>query len=104
VNATFIARERGLEYHESKVSEEADFTSLISLKAEGDGREYLLRGTLFGKKEPRLVQINEYTVEAAPEGIILLIHTEDRPGVIGNIGLTLGQKGDKYRQYAIWKG
>jgi D-3-phosphoglycerate dehydrogenase len=93
VNATLIAKERGLQYHESKVSEAADFTSLISLKAETDGKEYVIKGTLFGKKEPRLVQINEYTVEAAPEGIILLIHTEDKPGVIGNIGLTLGQKG-----------
>lgn len=93
VNATFIARQRGIEYYESKISEEADFSSLITLKGEGEGGEYTVAGTLFGKKEPRLVLINEYCVEAAPEGTILLIHTEDRPGVIGNIGMTLGARG-----------
>ena len=93
VNAPFVARERGIEYSESKVSEAADFTSLITLKGEGDGGEHIVAGTLFGKKEPRLVTINEYTVEAVPEGTILLIDTEDRPGVIGNIGTTLGAKG-----------
>jgi len=93
VNAAFVARERGIEYYESKISEEADFTSLITLRGEADGQQFVLAGTLFGKKEPRLVLINEYSVEAAPEGIILLIHTEDRPGVIGNIGMTLGARG-----------
>lgn len=93
VNATFVAKERGIEFYESKISEEADFTSLVTLKGEGEGKESVVSGTLFGKKEPRLVRINEYPVEVAPDGIVLLIHTEDRPGVIGNIGTTLGLKG-----------
>ena len=93
VNAPFVARDRGIEYSESKVSEAADFTSLITLRSEEDRGQHLVAGTLFGKKEPRLVTINEYAVEAVPKGTILLIDTEDRPGVIGNIGMTLGAKG-----------
>jgi D-3-phosphoglycerate dehydrogenase len=36
--------------------------------------------------------VNEYIVEAIPAGTILLIDTQDKPGVIGNIGATLGKK------------
>ena len=92
VNAPFIAKERGIEYRESKMSEAADFTSLITLRARGEEGEHLVAGTLFGKKEPRLVKINEYRVETVPEGTILLVDTWDKPGVIGNIGTTLGTK------------
>lgn len=92
VNAPFIAKERGIAFKEMKTTEAADFTSLITLKAKADGKAHQVAGTLFGKKEPRLVAVNEYVVEAVPEGTILLVDTLDRPGVIGNIGATLGKR------------
>lgn len=92
VNAPFIAKERGITFRESKITETADFTSLITLRAKSGGKTHQVAGTLFGKKEPRLVLVNEYTVEAIPAGNILLIDTLDKPGVIGSIGATLGKK------------
>jgi D-3-phosphoglycerate dehydrogenase len=92
VNAPFIAKERGITFRESKITETADFTSLITLRAKADGKAHQVAGTLFGKKEPRLVSVNDYLVEAVPVGNILLIDTLDKPGVIGNIGDTLGKK------------
>ncbi|MBW2039063.1 MAG: phosphoglycerate dehydrogenase [Deltaproteobacteria bacterium] len=92
VNAPFIAKERGINFQESKITEAADFTSLITLKAKAHGATHTVAGTLFGKKEPRLVVVNEYSIEAVPEGNILLVDTLDKPGVIGNIGNTLGAR------------
>ncbi|OGP55100.1 MAG: phosphoglycerate dehydrogenase [Deltaproteobacteria bacterium RBG_13_52_11] len=92
VNAPFIAKERGITFRESKITEAADFTSLITLRAKADGKTHQVAGTLFGKKEPRLVVVNEYLVEAIPAGNILLVDTLDEPGVIGNIGAALGKK------------
>jgi D-3-phosphoglycerate dehydrogenase len=92
VNAPFIAKERGITFRESKITETADFTSLITLRATSGGKAHQVAGTLFGKKEPRLVWVNEYAVEAIPAGTILLIDTLDKPGVIGNIGAALGKK------------
>ena len=92
VNAPFIAKERGITFRESKITEAADFTSLITLTAKAGGKTHQVAGTLFGKKEPRLVLVNEYVVETIPEGNILLIDSLDKPGVIGNIGATLGEK------------
>lgn len=92
VNAPLIAKERGITFRESKMTEEADFTSLITLRAKAGGKTHQVAGTLFGNKEPRLVMINEYFVEAIPEGNILLVDSLDKPGVIGNIGATLGNR------------
>jgi D-3-phosphoglycerate dehydrogenase len=92
VNAPFIAKERGITFRESKITEVADFTSLITLRAKSDGKTHQVAGTLFGKKEPRLVVVNEYLVEVIPAGNILLVDALDKPGVIGNIGAALGKK------------
>ncbi|UCC66508.1 MAG: phosphoglycerate dehydrogenase [Deltaproteobacteria bacterium] len=92
VNAPFIAKERGINVRESKITEEADFTSLITLRAKAAGESHTVAGTLFGKKEPRLVVVNEYLIEAVPEGNILFVENLDKPGVIGNIGKTLAEK------------
>ena len=92
INAPFIAKERGINFRESKITETADFTSLITLSAKATNATHVVAGTLFGKKEPRLSMVNDYFVEAVPTGNILLVDTSDRPGVIGNIGTTLGAR------------
>ncbi len=93
VNAPIIAEERGIKVTESKSSTAEDFTNLITVKVTSAGQTNLLSGTIFGKKEPRLVRINDFRLEAVPEGHMLLIYNEDKPGVIGRIGLTLGDAG-----------
>jgi len=93
VNAPFIARERGIRITESKSREASDFTNLITIHVKTNKEENTISGTIFGKKEPRIVRINSFRLEAAPEGHMLLIQNIDRPGVIGNIGVTLGKRG-----------
>ncbi|MBU4503689.1 MAG: ACT domain-containing protein, partial [Proteobacteria bacterium] len=48
-------------------------------------------GTLFGKKEPRVVKIDNFRVEMVPQGHLVLINNIDKPGAIGSIGMTLGE-------------
>jgi D-3-phosphoglycerate dehydrogenase len=91
VNAPVIAKERGIKIVESKASTANDFTNLITLNVKTTQEENTLSGTIFGKKEPRIVRINSFRLEAAPEGHMLLIQNVDRPGVIGSIGVTLGR-------------
>lgn len=91
VNAPFIARERGIEVKEAKSSEAGDYHNMIVLKIKVNGEENILAGTLFSKKDPRIVRINKFFVEIVPEGNMLYILNNDRPGVIGNIGSYLGK-------------
>jgi D-3-phosphoglycerate dehydrogenase len=91
VNAPVIAKERGIAMKEMKSADGGDYQSMIVLKAKTDGKENILAGTLLGRMDPRIVRINNFPVEIAPEGNMLFMYNNDRPGVIGNIGSFLGK-------------
>lgn len=91
VNAPMVARERGLKVVESKVTEDEDFSNLIEVLVKNGKEERRVSGTIFGKNNPRLVRIDDFYLEAVPEGTILVIHNRDRPGVVGNVGTALGK-------------
>lgn len=91
VNAPIIAKERGIEVKEIKSSDAGDYNSMIALNIKASGRESYVAGTLFSKKDPRVVLIDEFKVEIVPEGELLLIYNNDKPGVIGNIGMLMGK-------------
>jgi len=90
VNAPSVAEQRGITLSEEKIAAVEDFTSLIRLTVRAGMEENSVAGTIFGKYEPRLVQINKFRLEAVPEGHLLFIYNTDRPGVIGAIGTTIG--------------
>src|SRR3989338_3717129 len=91
VNAPNVAQERGLEVTESKTSVPHDFTSLVTLRIEGVESSHIISGTIFGKSEPRIVKIDNFNLDALPEGHLLVIKNHDKPNVIGNIGRALGK-------------
>jgi D-3-phosphoglycerate dehydrogenase len=49
-------------------------------------------GTLLGERHPRLVRIDDYHVEAVPEGCLIFTRHEDRPGVVGSLGSILSRE------------
>jgi D-3-phosphoglycerate dehydrogenase len=91
VNAPLIAKERGIELKEVKSSEAGDYFSMIALRIKSKDKESYVAGTLFSKKDPRIILIDNFKVEIVPEGVLLLIYNNDKPGVIGNIGNILGK-------------
>ena len=91
VNAPVIAKERGIEVKETKSTDEGDYQSMIALRVKAKGKESYVAGTLFSKKDPRIVYIDNFKVEIVPEGELLLLYNNDKPGVIGNIGTLLGK-------------
>ncbi|MCG6880878.1 MAG: phosphoglycerate dehydrogenase [Deltaproteobacteria bacterium] len=93
VNAPYIAADRGIKVVESKTATNENFASLIKLTVRTLEDEHIVSGTIFGKKLPRILRINNFYLEAIPEGHNLLIHNENVPGVIGAIATTLGQSG-----------
>ncbi len=93
VNAPLIAKERGIKVVESKTQQAEDFTNLLRVTVKTTEGENMLAGTVFGKKEPRLVRLNSFRLEALPAGPMLLVYNKDVPGVIGALGTTLGKHG-----------
>jgi D-3-phosphoglycerate dehydrogenase len=91
VNAPVIAKERGIEVKEVKSTDESDYQSMIAIRLKAKGKESYFAGTLFSKKDPRIVAIDSFKVEIIPEGELLFLYNNDKPGVIGNIGTLLGE-------------
>jgi hypothetical protein len=100
VNAPFVALERGIAFVEEHVEAAQEFTALITVGVRGPGGACEASGTMFGK-EPRLVRLNEFEVEAVPEGPLLFLHNRDLPGVIGRVGTILGDAGLNIARMAV---
>jgi len=90
INAPFIAAERGIKVVESKTTTSEDFASLLKVRVKSLDAENVVSGTIFGSTRPRILRINDFYLEAIPEGHKLLISNEDMPGMIGQIATILG--------------
>ena len=96
VNARLVADERQLPVIEVRRPRGQNFESIVALRSKSASGARSLVGTLFHSgraAEPRLVEIDDTAVDAALEGRLLLVHSIDRPGVIGAVGTLLGQRG-----------
>jgi len=93
VNAPLVARERGINVVESKGERASDFASSITVKAKGKKQDLEVEGAIFGSKHPRIVRVDNFYLEAVPEGYILILHNKDVPGVVGAVGSILGKNG-----------
>ncbi len=91
VNAGMLARDRGIEVVESARETSESFATLIRLEVEGDEGHRCVSGTLFDETRPRLVSFDTCEVEMAPEGNVIFVQNEDRPGVIAAIGAILAE-------------
>jgi D-3-phosphoglycerate dehydrogenase len=91
VNAHLIARERGLSVEVRSDPEVASgYTNLITVTTQaGEGRK-IIAGTVFDGV-PRIVRLRDLHIEFIPEGHILVLAYEDRPGMVGRIGSILGR-------------
>ncbi len=92
VNAPVLARQRGIQVVESKSSTSRDFVSAISVRVRGV-LDRLIVGAVFQGGQPRIVRVDQFMLEAIPEGPTLLLHNHDRPGVVGKVGTILGEEG-----------
>jgi D-3-phosphoglycerate dehydrogenase len=94
VNAPRIAKERGIRLLEADEQEQHWFPSLIKVRASSRGaaESHVVAGTVFGRT-PKLVRIDDLHLDLEPAGRILITRHQDRPGVVGLLGTTLGRHG-----------
>jgi len=90
VNAEILAKERGVKVTETRIPEADEYINLITVRAYFDDGKSKVAGTIFGLKDPRVVNINNFRLEMHPRGRFILIHNHDKPGAIGSIGTLLG--------------
>jgi D-3-phosphoglycerate dehydrogenase len=87
VNATAVARARGITLIERKPPDAGPFASLVTLQG-----ATIVGGTV-ANGEQRIVRLADYWVDMAPAQHMLITRHRDRPGTMGRIGVLLGEHG-----------
>jgi len=93
VNAERIAEERNVRTHCDASTMKRDFMSLLRVECVIDEQRHFASGTVLGHKHGRLVQLDDYVLDAIPEGPMLVTFHRDEPGVVGKLGTMLGDAG-----------
>ena len=93
VSAPVLARQRNIDVTEIKHERDCDYQTLIRLTVTTERGPRSVSGTLFGGTKPRLVEIKGIQIEAELGPHMLYINNEDRPGLVGALGKTLGDAG-----------
>ncbi|GAB4553540.1 MAG: phosphoglycerate dehydrogenase [Anaerolineae bacterium] len=94
INAPLVAMERGIHVTQTKGLDQSDYINLISCQVHWEGGSgQVISGALFHRREPRIVQIDDYNADFVPSGVLLVFGSYDVPGVIGRVGTMLGNAG-----------
>jgi D-3-phosphoglycerate dehydrogenase/(S)-sulfolactate dehydrogenase len=92
VSAPALAKDRGIKVVELTQGENDNYAASLTLKVVGNA-EVFVEGTVFGRRDLRVVRINRFDVEAVPSGHLIAIQNRDVPGVVGKVGTLLGDAG-----------
>jgi D-3-phosphoglycerate dehydrogenase len=93
VNAPALAADRGVRLLEEATSEAADFQSVIRVSGVVGDEMIAVAGTLFGRKGPVLVEVFDHEIELPFSRNMVVMLSDDVPGVIGAVGTYLGDRG-----------
>jgi D-3-phosphoglycerate dehydrogenase len=92
VNAETVARARGTRWHCETSSLKRDFMNLVRVEATFGEAVHFVSGTVLGHRHGRMVELDDFLLDAIPEGPLLVTFHRDQPGVLGKIGTILGQE------------
>ncbi len=99
VNALLIAEERGIQHARKTSAPEPGFKSTVGVIVETPRDRARVAGALVGDSHGRVIRIDDYHVDVAPEGWMIVVRNRDVPGVIGRVGTLLGGAGINIGSY-----
>jgi D-3-phosphoglycerate dehydrogenase len=100
VNVPQLAERRGLIVRETSTSAAHDYVNLVTLRS----GTHAVAGTLTGtgvRVEERVVMVDDHSVEVPPSPHMLVVRNDDRPGMIGVVGVVLGDAGISISSMAV---
>ena len=95
MNAPALAEERGIAVAETKQSSARDFTDLVRVTVvSGGGARTRVVGTVLGRRDrPHLLEAWGSRFNVQLEQHLAIFRYEDRPGMLGRVGVALGEAG-----------
>jgi D-3-phosphoglycerate dehydrogenase / 2-oxoglutarate reductase len=91
VNASYIAKEKGIIIDTKSISNTSAYKNKISIKITTSNGVNTISGTIFNEDVQRIVEINGYEFDIEPKGNMILFRNSDIPGVVGKFGQILGE-------------
>jgi len=101
VNAEVLLRERGIELVEQRRADMGAFASVVLAEVEGEQQTHKAAGTVFGVDMLRLVQLEDFRLDAYLDGVLMVFTHHDVPGIIGTVGTILGANKINIAQMAV---
>jgi len=92
VNAPLLAAERGIKVTDLRTAKPSGFANSIRVQFSGPDGVSIVEGAVFGQDVIRIVRFNDFHFEVVPEGHVLVLHNNDVPGVVGNVGTFLSKE------------
>ena len=101
VSAPVLARERGIQISTTRQEKTGAFDAYIKLTVVTDTRERSVAGTCFSDGKPRFIQIKGINIDAEVGRHMLYTTNNDVPGIIGTLGMTMGQNGVNIANFTL---
>lgn len=93
INVEHLAHSRGIELtqvHEPNPPHGL-VGDIVGVRAEtADGQSHRVLGTVYADGLPRVLRVDDFSMDMVPGGHMVLILNQDQPGVIGIVGTTFG--------------
>jgi D-3-phosphoglycerate dehydrogenase len=99
VNAAVLAENRGIAVSSGRRPRRGTPGERILVALDTSEGRLELDGGLLGEHHPRILGLDGYDVNLAPEGTLLILRNRDVPGVIGHVGTVLGKAGMNIAEY-----
>ncbi len=101
VSAPVLARDRGIEIATTTQDQTGVFEGYVKIVVKTPTRERSIAGTVFSDGKPRFIQIKGINIDAEVGAHMLYTTNEDRAGVIGTLGQTLGENGVNIANFTL---
>lgn len=101
VSAPVIAAERGVNISTTNQAKSGAFDGYVKVTVVTSKRERSIAGTVFSDGKPRFIQIKGINIDAEVGAHMLYTTNEDVPGIIGMLGMTMGENGVNIANFTL---
>ena len=100
VNASVIGQQRGIRTR-AVVEDEPRTSARVGVEIATGSGTHTVRGCIYADGRPRILEIDGYHMDMVPAGPMILLHNEDRPGMVGLVGSECGTAGANIADLAL---
>ncbi len=104
VNARFWAEEKGITFDTCELKNNSGYSNKVTVKITTEKGVNTISGTVFDGDMQRIIDINNFVLDIAPKGKMILLRNSDVPGVIGEVGRVLGNENINIADFRLSRG